>query len=434
MEVALNYGKTGLTLQLPDSWDLTLIRKKAVPVLPDPAGALRKALLEPQGSQALRREAHGCSSACILICDVTRPVPNGLILPVLLDELIQAGLKPENIKIVVATGLHRPNLGDELADVVGSRQVLNTVEVVNHFARRDQDHVDLGRTLRGTPVKIDKRFVHADLRIAVGLVEPHFMAGYSGGRKVVVPGVAHAETITRLHTADFLEDCRAMNCLLERNPLHMEQMEIMSMIGRSLAVNVVITEDRQISFVNFGHIDVSHRAAVSFTRQYSEIPIKSKFPTVITSAAGYPLDDTYYQTVKGMVGAMDALEPGGRLFIASACEKGLGSPEYAEAQRRLVERGPAGFLEDILPKRHAAVDEWQTEMQLRPMRVGSISLFTEGLSPEDRALTGINLTDSLEKSVKEWVGQIGDARVAVIPEGPYVVPVYSPTGELETNR
>jgi len=428
MEVTLNYGKTGLRFNLPDSWDVTLIRKKAMPVLPDPEGALRTALLNPQGSEALRQLARGSSSVCILICDVTRPVPNGLILPVLLDELMQAGLKPENIKIMVATGLHRPNLGDELADVVGSRQVLNTVEVVNHFARRDQDHMDLGTTDRGTPVKIDKRFMEADLRIAVGLVEPHFMAGYSGGRKVVAPGVAHAETITRLHTAEFLEDCHTMNCLLEGNPLHMEQIEIMSMIGPILAVNAVITEDREISFVNFGDIHASHRAAVSFTRQYAEIPVKSKFPTVITSAAGHPLDDTYYQTVKGIVSAMDALEPGGRLFIASACEKGLGSPEYAEAQRRLVERGPAGFLEEILHKRHAAVDEWQTEMQLRPMRVGSISLFTKGLNPEERPLTGIDLTDSLEASITEWVERIGDARLAVIPEGPYVVPIYRLTG------
>ena len=205
MKYLMNYGRTGLSLELPDHWNVTVIRKKPMPVLPDPVAAMARALKEPVGSKTLMEEAKGCSKVCILICDVTRPVPNGLILPAVIRELLETGLSPEQITVMVATGLHRPNEGDELREVVGDDWVFNTVKIVNHFARNDADHVSLGFTSRGTPIKLDRRFVEADLRIVTGLVEPHFMAGYSGGRKVIVPGVAHQETITRLHTATFLE-------------------------------------------------------------------------------------------------------------------------------------------------------------------------------------------------------------------------------------
>ncbi|MBF0531059.1 MAG: hypothetical protein HQK55_17695, partial [Deltaproteobacteria bacterium] len=168
----------------------------------------------------------------------------------------------------------------------------------------------------------------------------------------------------------------------------------------------------------------SHLAAVNFIRAYAEIPIPRRFRTILTSSAGYPLDATYYQTVKGMVGAMDILEPNGRMFIASACSQGLGSPEYRQAQERLVRLGAEGFLEDIREKDFAAIDEWQTEMQLRPMRLGRICLFTDGLTAEDKALTGVEVVDSLKEALESWIGQCGDKSLAVIPEGPYVVPRY----------
>jgi lactate racemase len=191
-------------------------------------------------------------------------------------------------------------------------------------------------------------------------------------------------------------------------------------------VNTVIDEERRLAFVNFGEISASHKAAVDFIRPFAEYPLRRRFRTVITSSAGYPLDATYYQTVKGMVGALDALEPGGRLFVASACSQGLGSSDYALAQARLVRLGSQGFLQEILDKHLAAIDEWQTEMQLRSLLVGRISLFTQGLTPEERALTGVEMVDSLEEAVRAWVAECGDRRVAVIPEGPYVVPCFQP--------
>ena len=427
MRVHLNYGRGQRAVDLPDDLDVTVIAKQAMPLLADPARAMEAALAAPVGCSPLAAEAAQAKRVCILICDFTRPVSNGVILPPLIRTLLGAGLKAEQITVVVATGLHRPNEGEELAALVGDPWVLETVDVANHFAREDADHVLVGTTRRGTVVRLDRRFMEADLRIATGLVEPHFMAGWSGGRKVIAPGVAHAETITTFHSARFMEHPNCTNCVLDGNPLHEEQLEIMAMIGGARAVNSVIDDERRIAFLNYGEVVASHQGAVSFAEQFCTVPVGERFKTVLTSSAGYPLDATYYQTVKGMVGPLEILEPGGDLIVASACSEGLGSPHYANAQRRLVENGPDRFLEEISAKTHAAIDEWQTEMQLRPMRAGTVHLFTDGLAPEDRALTGVNMTESLTDTVAKCAARHGDTRVAVIPEGPYVVPVHRPT-------
>lgn len=428
MRLLMNYGREGLQLELPDDWDVRVIRKRAMPVLQDPPGAVEAALQRPVGCAPLRELASRAKSACILICDITRPVPNAIILPPLIRTLMGAGMDPSRIQVLVATGLHRPNEGEELAELVGDPWVMETVSVENHFARNLQDHVEVGKTGRGVPVLLDRRLVEAELRIVTGLVEPHFMAGYSGGRKVIMPGVAYERTITALHTAKYFEHPRSANCIIEGNPLHEAQLEVVRLLGGALAVNAVIDEHRRLSFVNFGEIEHSHLQAVSFMRPYAEIQVREKFHTVITSAAGYPLDRTYYQTVKGMVGAMDLLRQGGDLFIVSEISEGFGSPEYREAQQLLLQLGPDGFLQEILPREHALIDEWQTEMQLKPMRIGQIHLYTQALDQKERELTGVRVIQDLEAEIRKSVERSREKRVVVVPEGPYVVPMYNGPG------
>ena len=418
MKVRLLYGRGGLEVRLPAGCEATVIEKPPMPILEDPEAAVSAAL----DGGGLREAAAEARSACILICDITRPVPNRLFLRALVERVERVGVPSDSITVLVATGLHRPNLGDELAEVVGDPWVLARVRVENHYARNDADHVDLGRTRRGTPIRLDRRFVEADLRIATGLVEPHFMAGYSGGRKVIAPGIAHAETITTFHNHHFMSDANADNCVLEGNPLHREQMEILERIGGALALNTVIDDRRRLAFVNFGECAESHLEAVDFVRRYAEVTLPRRFSTVVTSAAGYPLDKTYYQTVKGMVGALGVLEDGGDLIVASECSEGLGSAEYRNAQRRLVEQGPEGFLAGISGKAHADIDEWQTQMQTRSHARGRISLFTEGLDASDCALTGVTHVASVEDAIAESMARHRDRAVALIPEGPYVVP------------
>jgi lactate racemase len=423
MRVDLSFGRGTLPLRLPDDLDVTVIRKPPMPVLPDAGAAVRGALDAPTSGRPIAEEARGAASACILVCDITRPVPNGLLLPPLVRALVAAGVNPARITVLVATGLHRPNVGAELEELIGDPWVLRTVRVENHDARDDAAHVDLGATAAGTPVKLDRRFVAADLKIVTGLVEPHFMAGYSGGRKVIAPGVAHKDTITTFHSARFMAHPRAENCTLEGNPLHTEQLAIAAMLGRVLAVNTVLDEERRVSFVNFGEIVPSHLEAVAFVERYARVGVRRRFRTVVTSAAGYPLDRTYYQTVKGMVAPLDILADGADLFIASECSEGMGSRAYVEAQCRLGGLGADGFLSDIGRKRFADVDEWQTQMQLKSTRRARVHLYAPALAAEERALTGVEMVESLERAVEESVRTSGDRSVAVIPEGPYVVPV-----------
>jgi lactate racemase len=424
MRIELNFGRGTLPVDLADGLEVTVIRKPSMPVLADPAGAVSAALARPAGARPLVEEARGKRTACILICDITRPVPNALLLKPIIRELLAAGMPASGITVLVATGLHRPNLGAELEELVGDPWVLQTVRVENHYARNDEDHVDLGFTPAGTPVKLDRRFVQADLKVATGLVEPHFMAGYSGGRKVIAPGVAHRDTITTFHSERFMSHPRAENCALRGNPLHEEQLAIARMLGPVLSADVVIDEARRLSFVSFGEVVQSHALAVAFVERYARVPVARRFKTVVTSAAGHPLDKTYYQTVKGMVAPLDILEPGGNLIVASECSEGMGSPEFIEAQRRLLRLGPDGFLREIAKKRFADIDEWQTQMQIKSMRAGRIRLYCTG--PVDRALTGVDSIDSVERAVQESAREMRDPHVAVVPEGPYVVPFFQP--------
>jgi len=264
-----------------------------------------------------------------------------------------------------------------------------------------------------------------ELRIATGLVEPHFMAGWSGGRKVIAPGVAHHETIRTFHSARFMGDPLAVQCNLVGNPLHEEQLEIVRRLGDCYALNTVLDEDRDLVHVTFGEIIESHMAAVDFVTASTKIAMGRRYKTIVTSSAGYPLDKTYYQTVKGMVTPLDILEPGGTLIIASSCSEGFGSPEFREAQARLVAMGPERFLATLTAKSLAEVDEWQTQMQMKAMRLGRVELYTTGLDDEERRITGVTITTNVDTALREAIARHDDPEVAFIPEGPYVVPVFA---------
>jgi nickel-dependent lactate racemase len=425
--IEIAYGRGFLPVKLPAAAAPTIIRKAVLPALPDSPAAIRDAFAQPISARPLAALARGRSSACILICDITRPVPNHLFLRPMIETMAENGIPLDRIDVLVATGLHRPNEGEELAELIGDPWVQANVRVTNHHARQTQDQVDLGTTsTRGTPIRINRLFMDADLRIATGLVEPHFMAGWSGGRKVVAPGVAGHETIRTFHSARFMEDPLAVQCNLVGNPLHEEQLEIVRRIGEIYALNTVINEDRDLVHVTFGEIIASHLAAVAAIQNAMEIKIGRTFKTVLTSSAGYPLDKTYYQTVKGMVTPLDILAPGGTLIIASQCSEGFGSEEFRAAQTRLVALGPERFLATLTAKSLADIDEWQTEMQLKAMRIGRVQLYTEGLDAEEQRITGVEMIGSVETAVAESIARHGDAAVAIIPEGPYVVPIHAP--------
>lgn len=430
MEVSLPYGKSSISVEIPKECDVSVIRKSPMPLVKSPIDEVRCALAQPDGSSTLSNAAQSSRNACILICDITRPVPNDILLGPIVECLADSGIDATNILILVATGLHRPNLGAELEHLIGDPKILDAIRIENHHARRTSEHVDLGFTSKGTPVLIDRRFLEADLKIVTGLVEPHFMAGYSGGRKVLAPGIAHSDTIRTLHSARILDDPNCRSCHIENNPLHLEQLEIVEMVRRHSrseihAVNTVIDEDRRVAFVNFGDIIDSHQAAMEFADRYCTVSVNRKFDTVVTSAAGYPLDQTYYQAIKGMVTPLEILEKDGSLVFAAQCKEGLGSDDFRNSQRCLLDEGPEAFLRRISAKSAADVDEWETHMQIKAQSDFHISLFTDEMSEEDRQLTGLDLPVSMEDGIKTALSRSQTKSVAVIPEGPYVVPKFA---------
>ena len=421
-EVKLLYGKNGITLNIQDDWNANIIRKPLMPIINDISGEVNKALNNPINSLSIDKISSEGKSVCILVCDITRPVPNKLFLKQIIIKFINAGISADNILIIIATGLHRPASQDEINEIIGSSWVLKNIKIENHFARDDSMHKNLGTTKQGNIVKLDKRFVDADIKIATGLVEPHFMAGYSGGRKVIAPGIAHADTITTFHSARYMENPNATSCNLINNPLHEDQLEIVNMIGQVYAINCVIDEERNLSYINFGEIISSHMKAVNFVSSFAKVKCNNSYNTIITTAAGAPLDGTFYQTVKGMVTPLEILRKGGDLIITSECSEGLGSEEFIASQKKLLEIGPNKFLENILKKDFAAIDEWQTEMEIKSLIKGNIFLFSEGLSEKDKLYTGVNIINDIAKTIDESIKRHNNNNIAIIPEGPYVIP------------
>lgn len=421
--VKILYGKNGFSLEINNYWNPVVIKKPRMPKVRFIDKTIQGVFQNPVNCPPLLNLSLTSKSACILVCDNTRPVPNNLFLPSLLKVLLKGGMKKDNITILIATGLHRPASKDEISYIISSEWVQKNFLILNHFARNDDDHRHIGVTSKGNEIKLDKKFLDSDLKIATGLVEPHFMAGFSGGRKVVMPGVAHVDTITKLHSAKYIQDPLANNCSLAGNPLHQDQLETIEMIGNVYAVNCVIDDERNLSFINFGEIISSHLDAVKFISSYTKIKTNKTFQTIVTGAAGYPLDSTYYQTVKAMVSPIDILSEGGDLIILSACSEGLGSDEFRRSQERLIKMGIKGFSTNLLAKNHAEIDEWQSAMILDPLIKGSIHLYTKGLDKFEKKITGVNIINDPAVAISKSISKHKNNNIAIIPEGPYVVPI-----------
>ena len=295
--VALAFGKNGLTVEVPEGFRYRVLEARSARPLPDAAGELERALDEPIGCPPLEQLARGKKTAAISVCDITRPAPNRQVLPPLLARLEQAGIPPERVTILIATGLHRPATDSEIAEIVGLKTAAKC-RVVNHDARVLAQHGRLGATSSGTPVYIDKRFVAADLHITLGFIEPHLMLGFSGGRKLVAPGLAARESIEVLHSPKFMRDPRAVEGSIDDNPLHRELLEIARMARHDFVVDVALARDRRIAGVFPGHPEEAHRRGVEFVRRTMLETLDEPVDAAITTAAGYPLDLTFYQSIK----------------------------------------------------------------------------------------------------------------------------------------
>lgn len=361
----------------------------------------------------------GRRDACVVISDITRPVPNRLILSQVLAKLEAAGIPRERITILVATGLHRPNEGAELVEMVG-QEIVDRYRIESHHGTVLAEHTHLGDSPRGVPMWIDSRYVEADLKITTGLIEPHLMAGFSGGRKLICPGLAALETVKVWHGPDFLEHPRADCGILDGNPVHEENTWIARRAGCDFIVNAVIDTERRPLRLVAGDMERAFLEGVEFVRKVVVDTVPMPVDVVVTSSAGYPLDTTFYQAVKGLTGALPIVKQGGTIVMAASLSEGIGSPEFA----RLFDENPSleVFVERILGKSYFVMDQWQLEELAKVCRKARVKIVSDGLPAATIDRLFVESAPSVEAAVAESLAEYGpQATVAVIPKGPYVL-------------
>lgn len=419
MRVRLEYARTGLEVELPGERVVRQLAYKDALPLADPDAVLADVLAHPTGAPPLSELARGRKDACIVICDITRPVPNQMILTPILATLEAAGIPRDKITILIATGLHRPNEGDELVEMVGA-EIAARYRIENHRGQEINEHTFLGTSPRGVPMWIDSRYVRADLKITTGLIEPHLMAGFSGGRKLICPGIAALETVKVWHGPDFLEHPKADCGILDGNPVHEENTWIGRHAGCDFIVNVVIdSERRPLAFVA-GDMEQAFLEGVDFVRQVVVDTVREPVDIVVTSSAGYPLDTTFYQAVKGLTGALPIVKQGGTIILAAGLTEGIGSPEFEQlfSENTSLE----SFVERILGKEYFVLDQWQLEELAKVRRKAKVKVVSHGLPAATIDKLFVESATSVEQAVADSLAEYGaDAKIAVIAKGPYVL-------------
>lgn len=426
MQVKLDYGREGLDVQIPDrNLEAVLTLKPARPV-GNGGQAVRDALTRPIGCPPLAALARGRETACVVISDITRPVPNREILPPLLGTLEVCGIPREGITILVATGTHRGNTRAELDEMVGT-EILANYRVVNHDARDADSHRYLGETPRGVPIWVDTRFLDADLKISVALIEPHFMAGFSGGRKSVCPGICSMETVKVWHGPRFIGHELAQAGSVEGNPVHEDALFVARKAGLDFICDVTIDADRNITGVFAGDPEAAWLRGVALVRSVVQTELDHPVDAVITSTAGYPLDLTFYQAVKGMVAAVPAVKEGGTIIVAAECAEGIGGQDFAETLLGLADL--EGFVQRTHDPEFFVPDQWQIHELLKAVSKAEVLMFSEGIPSEALSRLFVTPISSVEEGIRQAIEKHGfRARIAVMPKGPYVIPVVAQEG------
>jgi nickel-dependent lactate racemase len=339
-------------------------------------------------------------------------------LPHVLSRLEQGGIPRNRILILIATGLHRGATPEEIQEICGD-EIASSYTILNHDARAASDHRYLGTTTGGTPAYVDERFVAADLRMTLGLIEPHLMLGFSGGRKMVAPGLAGQETIKTIHSPRFMRDARAVEGSIENNPLHSELLQIARMARQDFIVDVSLSSDRSIAGVFAGAPEPAHRRGVEFVSSLMLETLEQPVDAVITTAAGYPLDLTFYQAVKGITAAAHIVRPGGIILLMAACEEGAGAAEF---RRMLLDHPSHTAFLDHIAKLPVVPDQWQLEKLALVANQARLLFYVPGLPVEFHASLWGQAFPTAAAAVRALTSSLpATARIAVIPEGPYVL-------------
>jgi nickel-dependent lactate racemase len=440
VDIELAYGRSGARISVPDGNLSAVVRPEWPAVLAHPREAVAEALRRPVAGPPLaailadriagRSLSVGAAEwrrqwrnfrAVVVASDATRPCPNCDLLGPLLEALRHAGIPAECITILIGTGLHAPVIGQAAERLLGE-EIAGEYRVVNHFGSRKATLAHLGQTPAGTPVHLAREWVEADLRIATGVIEPHLMAGFSGGRKAVCPGIAGDETVRAWHSPRFIEHERAMPGFLEGNPSHEEALAVAGFAPPHFIVNVTVDRDARLTGVFAGEMRAAHEAGVAFLRGHVARPVPEACDILVTTNGGWPLDHTYYQCQKGLLTGLPILKPGGTFLFAAACEDGLGQREFTDLVMRY--KSLDEFMQAITaPGATVVKDQWGLENLAKAARHGEILFWSDKLPRSLQARMFVTPVASLQEGLAQALARRGSqARITVMPHGPYVLP------------
>jgi nickel-dependent lactate racemase len=431
MLLKIPYNKKQIDIQVPDDTTVyhTKYKDSTVDAREIVLDAVRNPIESPSLSESVKKS--GAKSVVIVVSDITRPIPYAGFLDVVLEEIEDAAVSRENIVILIATGMHRPSTTSEREHMFGQK-VCERYRIIDHRAEIADELITInGTSYAGRPIELNRYFIDADFRIVTGLVEPHFMAGFSGGRKAVCPGLCSLETVNAFHSFTFLDNPSARNGNLEGNPLHEEALSIARQAGVDFCINLIVDRKHRLINAAAGDLEASHHASCNFVSKHACPPVEKEMDVVLTSSGGYPLDATFYQCVKGMVSCLPAVRKGGIVVSAGSCSEGIGSMEYRDLMFEYSGRWRE-FLNFIKGSDNIIKDQWEFQMQTKVLNhVGDDHLIfvTGGLSVSDLkrvSVKGVHVSEhDMQERIQELLdGFIHEGRsLAVIPEGPYCAPV-----------
>jgi len=414
MQAHILCGEKEIQIEVPDN--AIALNPHLAPPLNDPQQSVIDAINDPIGSPPLATIAQGRKNACVVISDVTRPVPNKVILPPILKTLESSGIARQDIVILIATGMHRPNLGQELEQMVGA-DIMANYRIENHYCRKEEDLRKVA-DIDGAPIELNKFYLDADLKILTGLIEPHMYAGFSGGRKSLLPGISSYKTMTFMHSFKMIDHPNVTNCKLDGNPFHIAGEKVAQTVGVDFIVNVIINKQRKLVGIFAGHHTAAHQAGCRMVEEMSVQRITEPVDLVITSAGGYPLDATFYQVSKGLIAASDILREGGSIIMACECREGLGSSEYCE----LVREGCSAdeFMNQRCNPDNFEIDQWCLQTTYQALnKASNIYVYSPYLEEKELEAIGITKIDDIQAAVTKLTAD--HKKVAVSHEGPYVV-------------
>jgi len=418
MKVRLAYGRGGLETDFPD--EAVIVAPEHRQAAADQRAVLRRALREPVAGPPLRKQVRPGQTVAISACDGTRPQPRQLMIPAVLDEL-DGIVRPDDVTVLVATGTHRANTRDELVEMFGA-QTVDRVRIVNHDARDDSTLQWVGTFGAGVPVWLNREWCAADVKITTGFVEPHFFAGFSGGPKMVAPGLAGLDTVLTLHDARRIGHPDARWGITEGNPVHDDVRAIAAGTGVDFALDVVLNRDQDIVEAFGGELFAMHKAAIETARVVAMRPVDRYFDVVVTTNSGFPLDQNLYQAVKGMSAAAQVVREGGVIVCAAECRDGF--PNHGSYQEVLSSaQSPEALLADISGRPKTVPDQWQVQVQAKIQSRARVVVHSGYLGEEQLAAAHLGHTDDVATAVREALGAAGpDAAVCVLPEGPQTIP------------